>query len=107
ETPDDTRLQDLLARLTRLATTDSITQRLQAILRDFLRSVIYYRSYRTHPELHLPATTNTVESMACVIRDLLRRTRCASNPKALLRWVTALIRLRPMIVCNGKKLQQN
>jgi hypothetical protein len=102
ETPDDMRLHHLVAHLIQLATTDSITLRLQAILRDFLKSVPYYRSYRVHPNLHLPVTTNTVESMACVIRDLLRRTRCASNPKALLRWATALIRLRPIITCNGK-----
>lgn len=107
ETPDDRRLQRLLKRLTRLAAMDSITQRLQAVLRDFLKSIPYYRSYRTHPKLHLPATTNAVESMACVIRDLLRRTRCASSPKALLQWTTALIRLRPTITCNGKKFQQN
>ena len=107
ETPDERRLRHLVARLTQLAAMDSITLRLQAILRDFLKSVPYYRSYRAHPKLHLPVTTNAVESMACVIRDFLRRTRCASNPKALLRWATALIRLRPTITCNGKKLQQN
>jgi hypothetical protein len=102
ETSDTARLQYLLARLTHLADMKAITLRLQAILRDFLHSVPYYRSLHAHPELHLPATTNTVESMACVIRDLLRRTRCASNPKALLRWATALIRLRPTVTCNGK-----
>lgn len=106
ETPDDVRLRHLVARLTQLAIADSITLRLQAILRDFLKSVPYYRSYRVHPKLHLPVTTNAVESMACVIRDLLRRTRCASNPEALLRWATALIRLRPTITCNGKVLNR-
>lgn len=107
ETPSNARLRYLVRRLTQLATMESITLRLQAILRDFLKSVPYYRSYRIYPELHLPATTNAVESMACVVRDLLRRTRCASSPKALLRWATALIRLRPNVTCNGKKFQQN
>jgi len=102
ETPDEKHLRYLVVRLNQLAAMDSITLRLQAILRDFLKSVPYYRSYRAHHKLHLPVTTNAVESMACVIRDLLRRTRCASNPKALLRWATALIRLRPTITCNGK-----
>jgi DNA primase large subunit len=106
ETPDERRLRHIVARLTQLAAMDSITLRLQAILRDFLKSVAYYRSYRAHPKLHLPATTNAVESMACIIRDLLRRTRCASNPKALLRWATALIRLRPIVTCNGKVINR-
>jgi hypothetical protein len=102
ETSNQNKLDQVLACLEQLASTDIVTQRLQAVLRDFLLSVNFYRSYQKHPELNLPATTNTVESMACVIRDMLRRTRCASNPRALLCWSTALVRLRPTITCNGK-----
>lgn len=106
EIPEGTQLQSILARLKRFTDNNCIPQRLQSVLRDFLHSVTYYRSYRAYPELHLPATTNSMESMACLIRDLLRRTRCASSPKALLRWTTAFIRLHPYITCNGKIHQQ-
>jgi hypothetical protein len=99
-------LQALLRRLRHIEQTSCGTQRIQAMVREFIHSIDYYRTYRTHPELHLPTTTNTAESMGSIIRNLLRRNRCASNPKALLMWATALIRLRPEVVCNGRHLQQ-
>lgn len=102
DAPEGPSLQRSLVRLTRLSQTSCGTQRVRAVVRYFLQSVSHYRTYQLHPELNLPTTTNAAESMACVIRDLLRRTRCASSPQALIRWVKALIRLRPTITCNGK-----
>lgn len=106
ETPDGPLLNTSMAQLTQLAKNPSITYRIQAMLREFLSSITYYRSYLTHPQLNLPSTTNTIESMGCIIRDLLRRNHSASNPQALLRWATALIRLRKQLNCNGKHHQQ-
>lgn len=107
ETSDESQLNILLARLTRLTKTFCGTLRIQAAVREFIQSIKYYRAYRTYPELDLPSTTNTVESMCCIIRDLLRRNRSASSPKSLLQWTTALIRLRKELTCNGKKHPQN
>jgi hypothetical protein len=66
-----------------------------------LRDVRSYCSYLTHPAFGLPQTTNTVESMRRLLREMLRRSRAASNPGSLLRWTTAFIRLRAHITCNG------
>jgi len=106
ETPNVSVLNASLTQLTRLAQNPCITYRIQAMVREFLKSVNYYRAYLTHPELNLPSTTNTIESMNCIIRDLLRRNHSASSPQALLRWTTALIRLRKKLNCNGKHHQQ-
>ena len=102
ELPEGPRLNSVLGRLQRLAQTSCGTRRMQAVVREFLYCIEYYRAYQNHPTLGLPATTNTVESMGGIIRDLLRRSRAASNPRSLLLWVTALIRLRPKVTCNGK-----
>jgi hypothetical protein len=102
ELPEGPRLKSVLGRLHRLAQTSCGTRRMQAVVREFLDCITYYRTYRTHPALGLPATTNTVESMGGIIRDLFRRSRAASSPRSLLLWATALIRLRPEITCNGK-----
>ena len=107
EVPEGPLLKAAVARLTQLAKIPSITYRIQAMVREFLASINYYRSYITHPELNLPSTTNTVESMCCILRDLFRRNHSASNPRALLEWATALIRLRKELNCNGKHHQQN
>lgn len=103
ETKDEKILQKSLVQLNRLARNPCGTKRMGAIVRDFLKSASYFRSYITFPDLQLPTTTNAVESMGCLVRDLLRRNRCASSPRALHQWVTAMIRMRPYVTCNGKK----
>jgi hypothetical protein len=107
EVSEGSLLNASIARLAQLAQTPTITYRIQAMVREFLASIQYYRSYLMHPELNLPSTTNTVESMGCIVRDLFRRSHSASNPHALLQWATALIRLRKELNCNGKHHQQN
>jgi hypothetical protein len=106
ETRDEMHLKILIERLTYLAHTFCGTQRIQASVREFIQTIKYYRAYLKHPELNMPSTTNTVEAMCCIIRDLVRRNRCSSSPKSLLLWTTALIRLRKELTCNGKHHQQ-
>jgi hypothetical protein len=106
EAPSGPLLNNSIIRLTQLSKNSCITYRIQAMVREFLRSIDCYRAYRTHPELNLPSTTNTIESMNSIIRDLLRRNRSASSPRSLLRWATAMVRLRKKLVCNGKHHQQ-
>ena len=53
-------LNTSIAQLTQLAQNPCITYRIQAVVREFLKSINYYRAYRIHPELNLPSTTNTV-----------------------------------------------
>jgi len=104
---DDGRPLDLvLQQLSLLAQAPHVTRRIRATVREFIRCASYYRAYRVHPALGLPTTTNAVESMNSIIRDLLRRNRSASSVKALLLWATALIRHRPKIACNCVKSQQ-
>jgi hypothetical protein len=100
--PDGLKLDKTVGALRKRAAGDCGTRRMQAVLRDFLACLHHYRAYRAHPELDLPTTTNVMESMGGIIRDLLRRTHAANNPKSLLRWTTALIRLHPHLVCNGR-----
>ena len=106
ETTDKSVLNASIMRLTHLTRISCGTRRIQAAVQDFLCSLKYYRSYLEHPELNLPNTTNAVESMGAIIRDLLRRNRSASSPESLRRWTTALVRLRPKLTCNGKCHQQ-
>jgi hypothetical protein len=106
EIPSGTLLKASVVQLTQLAQNRRIPYRIQAVIREFLSSINYYRTYRIYPELNLPSTTNTIESMNCIIRDLLRRNHSASSPQSLLRWATTLIRLRKKLNCNGKHHQQ-
>jgi hypothetical protein len=95
-----------LMRLNTLARTSCGTARIRAMVREFLACVEFYRTYRQRPELRLPTTTNTVESMGSRIRDLLRRNRSASTPRSLRAWATAFVRMRPNVLCNGKSFNR-
>lgn len=76
--PDGSRLRRVLAGLARLARTDCGTVRTQTIVREFLQGLPFYRAYRAHPDLGLPHTTNTVESMGRLLRELFRSSRAGS-----------------------------
>lgn len=101
ELPDGRPLSGTLGRLRRLSDGDCGTERIQTAVREFLKGLPFYRSYLTHPHLGLPRTTNSVESMCRLLREMLRSSRAGSNPASVLLWATALIRLRSRVVCNG------
>ena len=79
-------------------------RKLQSIIKEFLKNLDSFRTYLQHPELHLPTTTNTIESMNKLIR---KQCRCLKTPQSLQRWATAFIRMRPTITCNGHIFQHN
>lgn len=105
--PEGKCLSQTVQRLRRLSRGDCGTLRIKTVLGQFLVDLPFYRSYLAHPDLGLPLTTNAVESMCRLLREMLRSSRAGSNPKSLLLWATALIRLRPTITCNGHPINRN
>jgi hypothetical protein len=105
--PDGHLLSRTLDRLQRLSRGDCGTVRIQTTVREFLAGLQFYRSYLTHPSLGLPRTTNSVESMGRLLRELFRSSRAGSNPASVLLWATAFIRMRPTVVCNGHSFNRN
>lgn len=101
ELPEGRRLSRTVERLGHLSHGDCGTERIQTTVREFLNGLQHYRAYLMHPQLGLPRTTNTVESMCRLLRELLRSSRAGSNPASVLLWATALIRMRPRVACNG------
>lgn len=99
--PEGPRLTHSLKRLRQLSLGDCGTLRMQTTVQEFLMNLRFYRTYRLHPSFGLPHTTNVVESMCRLIREMFRSSRAGSNPNAALLWATAFIRLRSTLVCNG------
>jgi len=95
------RLQRYLRAATAQATCP---RRVRMMVRGFLRHVEAFRTYQHYPALHLPTTTNVVESMVRRLRDRIRTLR---TPSALQQWAVAIIRLRPILTCNGYDYQPN
>jgi hypothetical protein len=102
ELPDGPRLQTVLKKLRHLVRQATGLRVMRMIVREFLRRINHFRAYRKYPELDLPTTTGSVEAMNRRVRDLMRQTRSISSPQALQLWAIALIRTRPIVVCNGK-----
>jgi len=102
--PAGDRLTKILERLRRLSRGDCGTQRVQTTVREFLKGLQFYRSYLAHPHLGLPHTTNSVESMGRLLRKMFRSSRSGSNPKSVLLWATAFLRMRLHLKCNGHQI---
>ena len=107
ELPDGRKLDAaVVRRLRRLSTSDCGTERIQAMVREFFSSIPYYRTYLAHPDPGLPDTTNSVESMCRLLREMFRSSCAGSNPSSVLLWATALLGLRPTVVCNGHPINR-
>ncbi len=106
ELPDGPRLETVLKELRHRVRQATGLRVIRMIVREFLRRIEHFRAYRKYPELDLPTTTGSVEAMGRRVRDLMRQTRSISSPQALQLWATALIRMRPTVMCNGKHFQQ-
>ena len=106
ELPQGSELDATVQRLHRLSEGNCGTERVQMTVREFLKGMAYYRSYLDQPKLGLPRTTNSVESMCRLLREMFRSSRAGSNPDSVLLWATALIRLRPIVVCNGHSINR-
>jgi transposase-like protein len=57
-----------------------------------------FRAYLRYPTLHLPTTTNAIESAGKLIR---KATSTARTPRAVLERATTFLHLRKSITCNG------
>lgn len=101
--PDEEDVRWRCEVLHRLVYDPDCPKRLQMYTREFVRNLELFRAYRHHPTLHLP-TTNVIEAMANVLRTQLRS---ISTPHALRQWATAIIRLHPVMVCNGSTKPPN
>jgi len=98
------KLNHCVNELTALLVRNDCPRRLGMIGREFLRRLDQFRSYQRYPNLRLPTTTNSVESLNRIIRSRCRHLR---TPRSLLLRTTVLIRMRKTITCKPKIFQQN
>lgn len=74
---------------------------LSRILRSFLKTHKQFRTFLDYPDLNLPRTSNSAESMVGCVRSLLRRAKGFRSIKSLKLWTEGLIKCKKQIVCNG------
>lgn len=103
ETADQKKLQEFRQELESIVRYPDCPRYLAMRVREFLRTIDDFRTYLRYPHLHLPTTSNTVETMIRLIRGLLSRIHGAATPQTFLKWTTSYVRHRRTIACNGKK----
>lgn len=101
--PDARRALRTLKEVQRFSRSRGLRRVLNGLVRDWQE----YRTYRSHPELHLPATNNTAESCIQGIRDLMYRCRGFSSLASLCMWLTAFALFKKTIRCNGASTKLN
>jgi transposase-like protein len=74
---------------------------LSRLLRGFIKTHKQFRTFIDYPELNLPRTSNSAESMVGCVRSLLRRTKGFRSIRSLRIWIEGLIKCKKKIVCNG------
>lgn len=90
----------------RLAELTSILPKIDSIvlkknLSGFIKHYSDFRNYLKYPELNLPRTNNSAESLIGSIRELCHRTKGFRTEKSLTLWVHCLLKYKKTITCNG------
>ena len=79
----------------------STSSEIRTVLSGFVNKYRDYRSYLYYPELNLPITNNTAESLASSIADLKTRMRGFPTLRSFKQWIIALLKFKKSIACNG------
>lgn len=101
---DCSLLPELIHELRKLIENEDCPRRLRFVVNDVLRKLPAFRSYLNYPELHLPHTTNVVESMNSLLR---KSTNKLNHPKSLFLWAAGYIRAKKKLFCHGTENQPN
>lgn len=79
---------------------------LRKVISGFLKNYTDYRTYLNYPELNLPATTNSIESLIGTVREVQHRARGFSSITSLEKWIIGVLKYRKYQTCNGKYQQK-
>jgi hypothetical protein len=99
---DPSQITPWINELQTLSKSPHHSRWLRWLVSRFLKRLPLYRAWRTHPALHLPATTSAIESKIRCLRDVVRQARNLRTPQALQTWLTAALRIHPTIKCCPK-----
>lgn len=75
---------------------------LRKVISGFVKNYCDYRTYLNYPELNLPATTNSIESLIGVVREIQHRARGFRSIGSLEKWIIGVLKHRKYQTCNGK-----
>jgi len=90
------RLKRIYKRLGVLSKKGECPRAMRMIVREFLRRPHEFRAYLDYPELRLPTTVNTMESVNSFVRE---KTKTVKTPEAWYKWAVACARIKSKFTC--------
>jgi len=99
--PDEAVINHCLKEL-EIIKTNTGSQILRKYLSGFIKNYKEYRTYLYYPELNLPLTSNTAESLISDIRNLFNRAHGFRTIHSSILWINALLKYKKFATCNGK-----
>ena len=100
--PDESALQPLINELEEIGWHTS-SRGLKDTLKGFVTNYEEFRTYLRHPELRLPITNNTAETLNSLIEEVCSRARGFKSISVLEEWITCICKTRKTIRCAPKK----
>lgn len=101
--PDESMVAGALAELKLILLKEIKSIFLKKCIKGFISNYQQFRNYLYCPELNLPNTSNSVESLNNLVRNLQHKARGFRSKKSLEKWIFALCKFQQNITCNGKK----
>lgn len=105
KTPDHERAKQLVSQLSTMANYSYCPKWFGFRTRGFLKQYQDFRSYVEYPELNLPKTTNSAESVFRLLSDTMRQTRGFRSHQAMKKWIILQFKVIRSIKCNGVDCQ--
>jgi len=99
-TKKENEVMPLILKLEEIAWHTKSPELRKALL-GFVNNYKDFRSYLYYPELNLPRTSNTAESLIGCVRELCHRARGFRSMDSLKKWIFALLKNKKKIKCNG------
>lgn len=107
-TSDEKELKKCLKKILRLINDPNVSARIKTrFLKGFYRNHQLYRTYLKHPELNLPTTSNSCETLCRLVRKFLNKSHGLNTVKSFTKWIQALMLFRKKVSCKGTDYQQN
>lgn len=88
-----------------LSIRETITSpKTRGIISGFAKNFKLYRTYLEHPELNLPKTSNSSESLNSSFQDFCYRARGFRTLESFTKWLHTFLKTKKTVTCNGCQL---
>lgn len=107
-TTDEEELGKGLENILKLINDPTVPDRIKTrFLKGLYHNHALYRTYLKYPELNLPLTSNSCETLCRITRNFLNKSHGLNSKNSFLKWLEALMLNQKKVICKGTNFPQN